>query len=100
MGLKEKLSGKFGNYFQDAYMQKYGDRITSVSGTILSAKIVEKDYFIIKRIMVELIIKPEVGRKVVKCWYKKNRWFKKPDFITIKQGHKVIIMGVNGEKDS
>lgn len=100
MGLKEKLSGKFGNYFQDAYMQKYGDRITSVSGTILSAKIVEKDYFIIKRIMVELIIKPEVGRKVVKCWYKKNRWFKKPDFIAIKQGHKVIIMGVNGEKDS
>ena len=100
MSLKDKLTSKFGNYFQDAYMQKYGDRITSVSGTILSAKIVEKDYFIIKRIMVELIIKPEVGRKVVKCLYKKNRWFKKPEFINVKQGHKVIIMGVNGEKDN
>ena len=50
--------------------------------------------------MVELIIKPEIGRKVVKCWYKKNRWFKKPEFINVKQGHKVIIMGVNGEKDN
>ena len=100
MGLRDKLTGKFGSYFQDAYMQKYGDRITSVSGTILSVKIVEKDYFILKRIMVELIIKPEIGRKVVKCWYKKNRWFKKPEFINVKQGHKVIVMGVIGEKDN
>lgn len=96
MGFKDKL----GSYFQDAYMQKYGDRMTSVSGTVLSIKIVEKNYFIIKRIIVEAIIKPEIGKKVVKCWYKKNRWFKKPEFITVKQGHKVIVMGVTGEKDS
>ncbi|OOM75048.1 hypothetical protein CLPUN_34850 [Clostridium puniceum] len=100
MGFKEKLSSKFGNYFQNAYMEKYGDRITSISGTILSVKIIPKSYFIFHRLMVEMVVKPEVGRTVVKCWYKKNRWFKKPEFIAVKQGHKVIIMGVTGEKDS
>ena len=100
MGFKDKLSGKMGKYFQDAYMQKYGDRITSVSGTILSVKLIEKSYLIFHKLTAEIIVKPEVGKKVVKCWYKKNRWFKKPEFITVKQGHKVMIMGVNGEKDS
>lgn len=100
MSFKDKLSGKFNNYFQNAYMQKYGDRITSISGTILSVKLIEKNYFFMKRLLVEMVIKPEVGKKVVKCWYKKNRWFKKPDFITVKQGNKVIIMGVTGEKDN
>lgn len=100
MGFKEKLSGKFSNYFQNAYMEKYGDRITSLSGTILSIKIIPKSYFIFHRLMIEMVVKPEAGRTVVKCWYKKNRWFKKPEFITVKQGHKVIVMGVTGEKDS
>ena len=100
MGLKEKLSGKFGNYFQNAYMEKYGDRITSISGTILSVKLIEKSYIIFNRLMVEMVVKPEVGKAIVKCWYKKNRWFKKPEFITVKQGNKVIIMGVTGEKDN
>lgn len=100
MSFKEKLSGKFSNYFQNAYMEKYGDRITSISGTILSIKIIPKSYFIFHRLMIEMVVKPEVGRTVIKCWYKKNRWFKKPEFITVKQGHKVIVMGVTGEKDS
>lgn len=100
MGFKEKLSGKFTNYFQNAYMEKYGDRITSISGTILSIKIIPKSYFIFHRLMIEMVVKPEVGKTVIKCWYKKNRWFKKPEFITVKQGHKVIIMGVTGEKNS
>lgn len=100
MGFKEKLSSKFGNYFQNAYMEKYGDRITSISGTILSIKIIPKSYFIFHRLMVEMVVKPEVGKSIVKCWYKKNRWFKQPEFITVKQGHKVIIMGVTGEKDN
>ena len=100
MSFKEKISGKFGNYFQNAYMEKYGDRITSISGTILSVKLIEKSYVIFNRLMIEMVIKPEVGKKVVKCWYKKNRWFKKPEFISVKQGHKVIIMGITGEKDS
>ena len=100
MSLKEKISSKFGNYFQNAYMEKYGDRITSISGTVLSIKPIEKNYIIFNRLMIEMVIKPEVGKKVVKCWYKKNRWFKKPEFISVKQGNKVIIMGVTGEKDN
>ena len=100
MSLMEKLSGKFGNYFQKAYMEKYGDRITSLSGTVLSVKFIEKSYIIFNRLMVEMVIKPEVGRKVIKCWYKKNRWFKKPEFIPVKQGNKVIVMGVTGDRES
>ena len=100
MGFKDKVSGKLNSYFQNAYIEKYGDRIASTSGTVLSIKFVEKNYIIIKRIMVEMVIKPEIGKKVVKCWYKKNRWFKKPEFISIKQGNKVMIMGVKGEKDN
>lgn len=100
MGFKDKLSGKFNSYFQNAYMEKYGDRITSLSGTILSVKLTEKNYIIFNRLIVEMVVKPEVGKRVVKCWYKKNRWFKKPEFIAVKQGHKVMIMGVTGEKDS
>jgi len=100
MGFKEKLTGKFSNYFQNAYMEKYGDRITSISGTILSVKLIPKSYIIFHRLMVEMVIKPEAGKTIVKCWYKKNRWFKKPEFISVKQGHKVIIMGVTGEKDN
>ncbi|MFT8350728.1 hypothetical protein [Clostridium saccharoperbutylacetonicum] len=100
MGLKEKLSNKFGNYFQNAYIEKYGDRITSISGTVLSVKLIEKSYIIFNRLMVELVIKPEVGTKIVKCWYKKNRWFKKPEFIPVKQGNKVIVMGVTGDRES
>lgn len=100
MGFKEKLSGKFNSYFQNAYIEKYGDRITSVSGTVLSVKLVEKSFIIFNKLVVEMVVKPEVGRKVVKCWYKKNRWFKKPEFIPVKQGHKIIIMGVTGDKES
>lgn len=100
MGLKEKLSSKFGNYFQNAYLQKYGDRLTSISGTVLSVKFIEKSYIIFNILMVEMVIKPEIGNKIIKCWYKKNKWFKKPEFIQVKQGNKVIVMGVTGDKNN
>lgn len=99
MSLKEKFSGKLGSYFQNAYLKRYGDRMTSISGTVLSVKFIEKNYVIFNRLMVEMVVKPEIGKNVVKCWYVRNRWFKKPEFITVKQGHKVIIMGVTGEKN-
>lgn len=92
------LKDKFNNYFQSAYMQKYGDRITSNQGTVLSVKSVEKNYFIIQTLSVELVLKPQVGKGIIKCYYDKKRWFKKPDFMTLKQGHKVIIMGLKGAK--
>lgn len=95
MGFKDKMT----SYFSEAYMQKYGDRMTSISGTVLSIKVEEKNILGIMRIFnAYIIIKAETGKGVVKTEYKKKRWFKKPEFIDIKQGHKVIIMGIAGEK--
>jgi len=95
MGFKEKMTG----YFQEAYLEKYKDRMTSTAGTVLSVKIEEKSILgIIRTITAYLIIKPEVGKGVVKTQYKARKWFKKPTFIDVKQGHKVIIMGLTGVK--
>ena len=95
MGFKDKMT----KYYSDAYMEKYGDRMTSVAGTILSVKTEVKSILgIFNKLHVFLVVKSEVGKQVVKCEYKKNRWFKKPQFIDVNQGHKVIIMGLKGVK--
>lgn len=95
MSFKDKMSG----YFQDAYMEKYKDRLTSTSGTVLSIKIEEKNILgIIRKLTAHILVKPEMGKGLVKTQYKVSKWFKKPTFIDVKQGHKVIIMGVTGVK--
>ena len=40
MGFKDKMT----KYYSDAYMNKYGDRMTSVSGTVLSVKTETKSF--------------------------------------------------------
>ena len=94
MGLKDKMN----KYLQDSYMEKYGDRVASASGTVVSIKFTEKNYIIIKKLIVDLVIKSDTSRGVVKATYKKNRWFKKPEFIPVKIGNKVIVMGLKGIK--
>ena len=94
MGFKDKL----GKYYSEAYMQKYGDRISSASCTVVSIKFQEKNYFIIKTLLVDMIIKSDVSKGVVKARYKKRRWFKKVEFIPISTGHKVMLMGLKGKK--
>ncbi|WP_297637862.1 hypothetical protein [uncultured Clostridium sp.] len=94
MGFKDK----FNDYFKDSYFQKYGDRITSTAGTVISFKIEEKNFILLKKLVVDIIIKPDAGRGAVKCKYKKWKWFKKPEFIPLNKGHKVMIMGLNGVK--
>ena len=42
MSFKEK----FDKYFQESYMQKYGDRISSTAGTVVSSKHTKKNYII------------------------------------------------------
>ncbi len=94
---------KFNKYFQDSYLEKYGDRIASTSGTVVSIKFTEKNYILFHRLIVDMVIKPEIGKAIVKARYKKNRWFKKVDFIPVNVGHKVMIMGlkgIKGKKDS
>ena len=65
MGFKDKMT----KYYSDAYMNKYGDRMTSVSGTVLSVKTETKSFLgIFNRLNVWLVV------------------------------NKVIVMGNKGEK--
>lgn len=96
MGFKEKIS----KYYTDSYIKKYGDRMTQFQGNVLSSKIETKTIlWIFHKITATLIVKPDAGKMVIKCIYKKNAWFKKPSFIQVNQGHKVIVMGLKGQKD-
>ena len=80
MGFKDKMT----KYYSDAYMNKYGDRMTSVSGTVLSVKTETKSFLgIFNRLHVWLVVKSDAGKQIAKCEYKRNRWFKKPEFIDI-----------------
>ena len=94
MGFKDK----FNKYFQDSYYQKYGDRIASTSGTVVSIKYQEKNYLFFHKLVVDMVIKPEIGKGIVKARYKKNKFFKKVPFIPVSMGHKVMIMGLKGVK--
>jgi len=95
MSIKEKFS----KYYTETYLKRYGDRITQVQGNIVSAKIEEKTIlWIFHKLTATLIVKPDRSKTVVKCFYKKNKWFKKPSFITVNQGNLVIIQGLKGKK--
>ena len=97
MGFKEKLS----KYYTDSYLKKYGDRLTSFQGNVLSVKTEEKSILgIFNKITVTLMIKPDRSKIVSKCVYKKNRWFKKPTFISVRQGNTVIIQGLKSVQDN
>lgn len=95
MGFKDTMSKKYA----DAYLRKYGDRITQVQGHILSVKIFEKTIlWIFNKLQVDLVVKPERSKAIVRCQYKKNRWFKKPSFLQLNQGNLVVIQGLKGKK--
>ncbi|MCY6483708.1 hypothetical protein OW763_05015 [Clostridium aestuarii] len=95
MGLKEKLSQRYA----ESYLKKYGDRITQAQGKVLSVKIQEKSIlWIFHKLTVTVVVKPDRSRNVTKCLYRKNRWFKKPEFMNLSQGHSVVVQGVKGKK--
>ena len=95
MGFKEKMA----KYYTNSYLKKYGDRMAQLQGTVMSIKVEEKTIlWLFHKITATLIIRPERSRAVIKCVYKKNKWFKKPPFITVNQGHNVIIQGLKGKK--
>ncbi|CCJ33329.1 MULTISPECIES: hypothetical protein [Caloramator] len=96
MGFKEKLNQKL----QDAYWEKYKDRLTQVHGHVLSVKVAEKVILgFIHLLKVDIVVKPERSKLVVKCQYKKRRFFKKPEFIQVNQGHLVLIQGLKPKKN-
>lgn len=95
MGFKDKLV----KHYTNAYLNKYGDRLTQVQGNVVSAKLEEKSIlWIVHKITATFIIRPQGSKNVVKCVYSKKKWFKKPEFITVSQGHAVIIQGLKGQK--
>lgn len=95
MSFKEKLSKSYA----DAYLKRYGDRLTQVQGHILSVKMTTKTIlWIFHKLRVDVLVKPDRSKAIVKCYYKVNKWFKKPEFIQLNQGHSVIIQGMKGKK--
>ncbi len=91
MGFKDKLSQGYTN----AFLNRYGDRLTQLQGRALSVKTEEKSFLgILNWITVTLVLKQDSLRTVATCVYKKKRWFKKPTFITVSQGHSLIIQGL------
>ncbi|MBA5850665.1 hypothetical protein H2684_04930 [Clostridium sp. cel8] len=95
MGLKDKIS----QYYTKSYFKKYGDRITQLQGTVVSIKTEKKSIlWIFNKLVVTILVKPERSRRISKCIYKRNRWFKKPTFIPINQGNLVLIQGLKGKR--
>lgn len=95
MSIKEK----FAKYYTDSYLKKYGDRLTQLQGNAISVKVEEKTIlWLFHKLKVVVIIKPERSKSVMQCVYKKNKWFKKPAFLTINQGNLLIIQGLKGKK--
>jgi hypothetical protein len=95
MGFKDKMAKSYA----DAYLRKYGDRLTQVQGHILSVKVLEKTIlWIFHKIQVDLVVKPERSKAIARCQYKKNQWFKKPKFMQLNQGHLVVVQGLKGKK--
>ncbi|MGL5245088.1 MAG: hypothetical protein ACRC7R_07955 [Sarcina sp.] len=97
MGFKEKLS----KYYTDSYLEKYGDRMAQFQGNVLSVKVEEKTIlWIFHKLVATLIVKPERSKSVIKCVYKKNTWFKKPQFLVVHKGHNVMVQGLKSNKEN
>jgi hypothetical protein len=95
MSFKEKIA----QYYTKSYLKKYGDRLTQVQGTVVSVKVTEKTIlWIFHKLSVIILVRPDRSKNVVKCSYVRNRWFKKPEFITINQGNLVLAQGLKGKK--
>lgn len=90
---------KFAQQYAKSYLKKYGDRLTQVQGNIVSVKIEEKCVlWIFHKLIVTIFVRPDRSKSVQKCVFRKNRWFKKPEFISLTQGNLVIIQGMKGKK--
>ncbi|MBV7275007.1 hypothetical protein JMF89_04730 [Clostridiaceae bacterium UIB06] len=95
MSFKEKIA----QYYTKSYLKKYGDRLTQVQGTVVSVKVTEKTIlWIFHKLSVMILVRPERSKNIVKCSYIRNRWFKKPEFISVNQGNLVLAQGLKGKK--
>lgn len=95
MGFKETIAKKYA----DSYYKKYGDRITQVQGRILSVKVTTKTILWVFNILTaDVVVKLDRTKAVSRCQYKIKKWFKKPTFMNLAQGHSVVVQGIKGKK--
>lgn len=95
MGFQEKLQ----NYYAKKYLKKYGDRLTQLQGNVVSTKVSEKSILgLFHKMSVTIIVRPDRSKNIVSCTYRKNRWFKKPEFIPISQGNLLLVQGLKADK--
>lgn len=97
MGFMQKIS----EYSQNSYMKKYGDRLTQAQGKVLSIKVETKTVlWIFHKIKATIVIKPEYSKNIVTGVYAKQKWFKKPEFMNVQNGHSVILQGLKSDGKS
>lgn len=96
MGFKDTIKQKTTQMFFD----KNKDRLTQVQGKVLSIKTEEKTFlWLIHKLTVTILVKPENSRNIVTCIYKKKRWFKKVEFMSILQGNSVLVQGLKSRNN-
>jgi hypothetical protein len=84
---------------QKRYLKKYGDRMAALRGNIINVKITCKTFlFFIHNLRVDILLRPERSKNIVRCYFKKRTWFKKFNLINLQTGHLIVIQGLKDKK--
>jgi len=95
MGFRDTLN----EALQKRYLKKYGDRMTALKGNIINVKITEKTFlFFIHNLRVDILLKPERTKNIVRCYFRKRTWFKKYNLLNLQTGHLIIVQGLKDKK--
>lgn len=95
MGFRDNLNKEL----QNRYLKKYGDRMTALRGNIVNIKIAEKSFlFFIHNLRVDILLRPERSKNIVRCYYKKRTWFKKSNLLNLQNGHLIVVQGLRDKK--
>lgn len=95
MGFRDKLT----DMMQQRYLKKYGDRMAAMKGNIINVKITQKSFlFILHNLRVDIMLRPERSKNIVRCYYKKRTWFKKYNLLSLQTGQLIIIQGIKDKK--
>lgn len=95
MGFRDTIN----EALQKRYLKKYGDRMTALKGNIINVKITEKTFlFFIHNLRVDILLRPERSKNIVRCYLKKRTWFKKYNLLNLQTGHLIIIQGLKDKQ--
>jgi hypothetical protein len=95
MSFKDKLT----EMMQQRYLKKYGDRMAAMRGNIINVKITQKSFlFIVHNLRVDILLRPERSKNIVRCYFKKRTFFKKYNLLSLQTGQLIIIQGIKDKK--